>query len=508
MMSIMSKTRTTRTLQAVEKDLLNLGLAGFWSSMNVEIEDDKNLEQEEGIEDILFLPAPIDPDENISYSITIPYHMRCASHILNLIASADIINKRNKNASMKSRHTNIIFKDFLEFSDKTYNAVIATATNPILKLKWPESVGELVKEYTVDIKQNIVNEAKALLKIYQSTVLTLKENIKTYTNINFIEFHDKEDNCVTEKDRLIAQVLQILQDPDINLSMLKKYRYVQNVFITFNTPLPSSAPVERLFSYATFVNPPRRHALSDENLENLILLNYIIMRMRVNVLGRFKMKSSHNTRSMRIVKMAQLVDTVCQGNVREICGDNMMGSTRESQKEHHTESIKVNTIDSPKEDLEEISPTKDQEQPIDENHKENPEVKTKENSEKISKEKFVCSNVEIVFNDDKELLNYAEKVVSSLTESEESSEQKGIESLEGEDYLEHDDDPYSPEENRSYLCDYNDPIHRTKNKRKIKTVNILQQKRINFNEVDDESINVTVPRPQILLKYLQFRNRH
>lgn len=44
------------------------------------------------------------------------------------------------------------------------------------------------------------------------------------------------------------------------------------VFIKFNTPLPSSAPVERLFSFATMTNKPNAHKLADELFEKRVVL--------------------------------------------------------------------------------------------------------------------------------------------------------------------------------------------------------------------------------------------
>lgn len=49
------------------------------------------------------------------------------------------------------------------------------------------------------------------------------------------------------------------------------YRLVKKVFFKYNTPLPSSASVERLFNYATMMNLPKFNRYTDENFENRVL---------------------------------------------------------------------------------------------------------------------------------------------------------------------------------------------------------------------------------------------
>ncbi len=59
-----------------------------------------------------------------------------------------------------------------------------------------------------------------------------------------------------------------------SLTVLDSYPALKAIFLTLNSNLPSSAPVERLFSVGGLVFSPKRSRLSDKKFESLVLLKY------------------------------------------------------------------------------------------------------------------------------------------------------------------------------------------------------------------------------------------
>ena len=59
-----------------------------------------------------------------------------------------------------------------------------------------------------------------------------------------------------------------------DLQILHQFSNMKNIFLKYNTPTPSSAPVERLFSLGGLVLTPRRNRLSDKRFEKLLLMRY------------------------------------------------------------------------------------------------------------------------------------------------------------------------------------------------------------------------------------------
>ena len=88
---------------------------------------------------------------------------------------------------------------------------------------------------------------------------------------NFFIFN----NSPTEKLRVFdgkVQALHFLQDTSNDLHSLNKYPAAKKKILMYNTALPSSAPIERLFYFAGMIHSPKRSRLGDRLFEYLVFL--------------------------------------------------------------------------------------------------------------------------------------------------------------------------------------------------------------------------------------------
>ena len=81
-------------------------------------------------------------------------------------------------------------------------------------------------------------------------------------------FDDIVDTALTSGDLCT----KYLNDTSKDLTMLNRHSQFKHLFKKFNTVLPSSAPVERLFSQAACILTKRRSRLSDDMFQKLLLL--------------------------------------------------------------------------------------------------------------------------------------------------------------------------------------------------------------------------------------------
>ncbi|EFN60904.1 hypothetical protein EAG_04440, partial [Camponotus floridanus] len=119
------------------------------------------------------------------------------------------------------------FSNLLKIVEEGKQAAVAAATHPKFKIRWLKCLNETARD-------------NAMAAIKRSTAC----------EIEFQRFCQEQKN---------------------DISILHAYPIIKPAFMKFNTLLPSSAPVERLFSFATMFDTAKFNRLTDENFEKRVL---------------------------------------------------------------------------------------------------------------------------------------------------------------------------------------------------------------------------------------------
>lgn len=171
------------------------------------------------------------------------------------------------------------FNSYFILSSEVEDAIAATVLCPAVKLSCFPALIDIagnLKCSTENINAIVIRYAKELQNeasedsSHSSTLNTMQHNIDSFFDFGL----SVENSSVNEEFNSIVETeyYSYLADRNTDIKMIMKYPTLKKLFLKVNAKLTSSAPVERLFSFAGIVNSPRRHALSDSNFERLVLL--------------------------------------------------------------------------------------------------------------------------------------------------------------------------------------------------------------------------------------------
>lgn len=146
----------------------------------------------------------------------------------------------------------------------TRNYILSAISHPKFKLSW-------IPANKIDICRNLLLRECEKTIVHESNENFLEEEPSSKNEIDFFSLLRKNKPSQTAKS-IEIKVLSFLEETSDNIDILHTNPEVKNVFKRFNTTLPSSAPVERLFSKAIQIFTPRRNRLSDDMFQNLLFL--------------------------------------------------------------------------------------------------------------------------------------------------------------------------------------------------------------------------------------------
>ncbi|KNC34406.1 hypothetical protein FF38_00738 [Lucilia cuprina] len=166
------------------------------------------------------------------------------------------------------------FKFLAKVSAKIF--LVAAISVPEIKLTFLKDLLETATTQSKDdVKKMFNNYVIKCGKVPDTETRVLPEKQKSL----FLDFKEESVGkmlvytvqCVSnDSGNYLQETILNLTERDTTTNCFKTHTPIKNVFLKYNNPLPSSAPVERLFSLAGIVNILRRQKLTDANFEMLV----------------------------------------------------------------------------------------------------------------------------------------------------------------------------------------------------------------------------------------------
>ncbi|KAL4153366.1 hypothetical protein QTP88_001199 [Uroleucon formosanum] len=161
-------------------------------------------------------------------------------------------------------------------SPKSKSFIISSMSHPLFKCSW------IPLRYIDLCKELFINECKltnSYSDVYENHISDNSDDSDTefYGNVFSSQNSSSNDELSTNEHSALrnsnlssVEALSFLNSKVKELNILDSFPVVKQVFINFNTSIPSSAPVERLFSGAIQILTPRRNRLNDKHFDMLL----------------------------------------------------------------------------------------------------------------------------------------------------------------------------------------------------------------------------------------------
>lgn len=163
------------------------------------------------------------------------------------------------------------FKNYFEINNRNRDLVVATVSEPRFKTTFIE------REYDRNIARLML--LKECFELNGEPQTEDDQNsVPNENNLDddfYVSFSGASiDKRISTDQNVELEVSRYIGDHRKDKSILIEYPNVKNVFLKFNTTLPASAAIERVFSQSSLIFTPRRNRIPPENFERTLLLKH------------------------------------------------------------------------------------------------------------------------------------------------------------------------------------------------------------------------------------------
>ena len=144
------------------------------------------------------------------------------------------------------------------------DALLAAVSCPKFKLRWLRDAARKER-----VKELLTAECRRTTAPVAQNPASVPTTSDTQGEMDFFTFEAEPEETYSAENE-VMDYLRAVYD----LQILHRFSNIKSIFLKYNTPTPSSAPVERLFSLGGLVLTPRRNRLSDKRFEKLLLMRY------------------------------------------------------------------------------------------------------------------------------------------------------------------------------------------------------------------------------------------
>lgn len=150
------------------------------------------------------------------------------------------------------------FYAHLNFEESSRDAVVAAVCNPKYKLRWIAS--EPMQEKA---KRMFLEEFNKLGQVVQ----------EGEGDANAVADRSEDDFLIfTQAPPIDNEAKSYLESAGTSYEMLEAYPQVKKLFVRFNTPLNSSAAIERVFNFAGILSDKKRGSMTPSNFSSCMFI--------------------------------------------------------------------------------------------------------------------------------------------------------------------------------------------------------------------------------------------